>query len=262
MDTVGGHTITWNRELERLLAEEGEKALGLAWIHGQCQAYYATKNQWITIPCVVLSTLSGSASIGSQTMFQDAKTASLAIGAVSILVGILQTLGSFWMFAAKQEAHRQADIQWNKLHRFIGVEMTLPRSERIQAKDMLKICRETIERLSETSPLVPDKIVKKFNGRFNAAYPNVAIPDMAGGLKKLIINSPDSTTMIPFMAPMIPRSVSKCAGSSTDGAEPEGTNKVTHTNTVTDTDTVTVTITGTGTEQGDALEKPEIYTTC
>jgi hypothetical protein len=194
METTDTQNITWNRELEKLLAEEGEKALGASWIHGKCEGYYATRNQWITIPCVVLSTLSGSASIGSQTMFSDAKSASLAIGSVSILVGILQTLGSFWTFAAKQEAHRQADIQWSKLHRFIAVEMTLPRSERIVAKDMLKICRETIERLSETSPLVPDEIIAEFNKKFGTAYPDVAIPDMANGLKKVGVNSPDAMT--------------------------------------------------------------------
>ena len=184
------HDITWNHELEKLLADEGEKALGSAWIHGQAEGYYAARNQWITIPCVILSTLSGSASIGSQTMFSDAKTASLAIGAVSILVGILQTLGSFWTFAAKQEGHRQMEIQWAKLHRFIAVEMTLPRTERIAAKDMLKIVRETIERLSETTPLVPDNIIEAFNKKFGEAYKDVAIPDMANGLKHIAINSP------------------------------------------------------------------------
>jgi hypothetical protein len=182
--------ITWNHELEQLLAEEGEKALGSSWLHGQCEAYYAKRNQWITIPCVVLSTLSGAGSIGSQTMFSDGKTASLAIGALSIFIGILQTLGSFWSFAKQQEAHRNADIQWSKLHRFIAVEMTLPRNERIAARDMLKICREGIERLCETSPLIPDEILHKFQNKFSKTYANVAIPDVANGLKKIVINSP------------------------------------------------------------------------
>lgn len=194
METTDTQNITWNMELEKLLAEEGEKALGASWIHGKCESYYASRNQWITIPCVILSTLSGSASIGSQTMFEDAKSASLAIGAVSILVGILQTLGSFWTFAAKQEAHRQAEIQWSKLHRFIAIEMTLPRTERIVAKDMLKIVRETIERLSETCPIVPHLIINEFNDKVAKAYPGVSIPDMANGLKKVGINNHDGLT--------------------------------------------------------------------
>jgi hypothetical protein len=190
MEATDDQVITWNHELERLLAEEGEKALGSSWIHNQAESYYAKRNQWITIPCVVLSTLSGAGSIGSQTMFSDGKTASLAIGAVSIGVGILQTLGGFWSFAKLQEANRQADIAWHKLHRFISVEMTLPRNERIAAKDMLKICREQIERLSETSPIIPDCIVEDFNKRFGKKYLDVAIPDIANGLKRVIINSP------------------------------------------------------------------------
>jgi hypothetical protein len=202
MDT--DHDITWNRELEKLLAEEGEKALGSAWIHNKCEDYYAGRNQWITIPCVVLSTLSGSASIGSQTMFEDAKTSSLAIGAVSILVGVLQTLGSFWGFAKLQEAHRNADIQWAKLHRFISVEMTLPRNERIQAKDMLKICREQIERLSETSPQAPPHILDLFHTKMEGKYAGVAIPDCANGLKKVVINSPDNPSSPVLISASVP----------------------------------------------------------
>ena len=201
MDTE--HDITWNTALETLLAEEGEKALGSSWIHNQCEAYYATRNQFITIPCVILSTLSGSASVGSQTMFQDAKTASLAIGAVSIFVGILQTLGSFWGFAKLQEANRNADIQWAKLHRFISVEMTLPRNERIHAKDMLKICREQIERLSETSPQAPQVIVDAFTAKFSKKYENVAVPDIANGLKKVVVNSPHAPST-PAVSPSLP----------------------------------------------------------
>ena len=182
-------SITWNPELENLLKVEGEKALGSAWIHARCEAYYAQRNQWITIPCVVLSTLSGSASVGSQTMFSDAKTASLAIGAVSIFVGILQTLSGFWGFAKLQESNRIAEIAYSKLHRFIAVELTLPRAERVAPRDMLKFCRDTIERLAETSPLVPDAIVKEFQAKFSSAYSDVAVPDRANGLRRITVNS-------------------------------------------------------------------------
>lgn len=182
-------TISWNPELEDLLKAEGEKALGSAWIHARCENYYAQRNQWIAIPCVVLSTLSGSASVGSQTMFSDAKTASLAIGAVSIFVGILQTLSGFWGFAKLQEANRIAEIAYSKLHRFIAVELTLPRAERVAPKDMLKFCRDSIERLAETSPLIPETIVSEFTAKFSKDYADVAVPDRANGLRRIIVNT-------------------------------------------------------------------------
>ena len=180
--------VSWNQELEKLLAEEGEKALGSSWIHNECETYYSKCNQYITIPSIILSTVAGSASVGSQTLFQNTTAASVGIGLISIFVGVLQTLGSFWGFAKLQESHRNADIQWSKLHRFIAVEMSLPRRERMQARDMLKVCRDSIERLSENCPLVPYSIVVAFNNKFGKKYEDVAIPDMANGLKKIVIN--------------------------------------------------------------------------
>ena len=45
MEDPDAKEITWNHELENLLAEEGEKALGSSWLHSQCEAYYSKRNQ-------------------------------------------------------------------------------------------------------------------------------------------------------------------------------------------------------------------------
>jgi hypothetical protein len=190
MEGESSHEITWNSALEKLLAEEGEKALGLAWLHNQCEEIYSNKNTWLNIPVIVLSTLAGTASASSTTFFEDnMKMGSLGIGAVSILVGVLNTINSYFAFAKRSEAHRIADIQFNKIYRFIAVEMTLPRSERIRAKDMLKIVREQIERLAETSPIVPESVIEKFKNKFGKDYKDVAMPDITNGLRRIQINS-------------------------------------------------------------------------
>jgi len=181
--------ITWNVALEKLLAEEGEKALGLAWLHNQCEAYYGARSNWISIPVIILSTLSGTASASSTTFFADnMKMGSLGIGAISILCGILNTVNSYFAFSKRTEAHRIADIQFNKVYRFIAVEMTLPRIERIRARDMLKIVREQVERLAETSPAIPEFIVDKFKKNFRKDYKDVAQPDITNGLRRIRVN--------------------------------------------------------------------------
>lgn len=183
--------ISWNSSLEKMFAEEGEKSFGLSIIHRHCEAYYGIRNHWISIPVIILSTLAGSASVGSTSLFDDPKLASIAIGGVSICVGILQTLGSFFSFAKRSEAHRIASISYGKLYRFISVELTLPRSERIIAKDMLKIVRQDIERLAETTPLPPDTILTKFN-ILGKKYSDIMLPDIVNGLRKVIINTSSS----------------------------------------------------------------------
>ena len=59
-------------------------------------------------------------------------------------------------------------------------------------RDMLKFVRDTIERLAETSPLVPDCIILEFHARFDKDYVKVsepvAIPDRANGLRHIAIN--------------------------------------------------------------------------
>ena len=181
--------ITWNVALEKLLAEEGEKALGLAWLHNQCEAYYGARSNWISIPVIILSTLSGTASASSTTFFADnIKMGSLGIGAISILCGILNTVNSYFAFSKRTEAHRIADIQFNKVYRFIAVEMTLPRIERIRARDMLKIVREQVERLAETSPAIPEFLVDKFKKNFRKDYKDVAQPDITNGLRRIRVN--------------------------------------------------------------------------
>jgi hypothetical protein len=189
MEGIENHEISWNVALEKLLAEEGEKALGLAWLHNQCEAHFGARSNWISIPVIILSTLSGTASASSTTFFSDnMKMGSLGIGAVSILCGILNTVNSYFAFAKRTEAHRIADIQFNKVYRFIAVEMTLPRIERIRAKDMLKIVREQVERLAETSPPIPEFIVEKFKKNFRKDYRDIAQPDITNGLRRIRVN--------------------------------------------------------------------------
>jgi hypothetical protein len=56
---------------------------------------------------------------------------------------------------------------------------------------MLKFVRDTIERLAETSPLVPDCIIQEFHVRFDKDYVEVsepvAIPDRANGLRHIAV---------------------------------------------------------------------------
>lgn len=194
--------VSWNAGLELLMCEEGEKALGLSWLHTRCESYFGYRNNWISIPCIILSTLAGSASVGSQSIFEDARISSLAIGSVSLLVGMLNTINSYFSWAKRTEAHRIAHIQYAKLHRFICVEMSLPRDERIAAKDMLKVVREQVERLAETSPAVPEHIVQAFNKRLGNKYPDVAKPDVTNGLKKVLVHRTKSNEVFSAVNPM------------------------------------------------------------
>ena len=180
--------IRWNTQIERILSEEGERALCYSWLHKHSQKRYTTLNNYITIPTIVLSTIAGTASIGSQTLFNDPAASSVGIGVLSLTVSVLNTLASHFGWAALKESHRMTSSAYSKIHRFILIELSLPRKERMEAQDMLKIVRDQLDRMQETSPQVPDQIVKLFKKQFDASTPDLSKPDITNGLDPIRVH--------------------------------------------------------------------------
>ena len=191
--------ITYNASLEKLIAEEAEKCTGLAWLHKKAEAKTGVRNDWITIPTIVLSTIVGFLSSTSTSLFSNPTSASIGIGAVSLFTGILSTVGNYYSFAKRTESHRIASISYSKLARFLEIELSLPKSERILAKDLLKITKDQIERLLETSPAVDDKVIAEYKKLFKDLT-DIAHPSETNGLHKVTINSKEFTIPTPKSA--------------------------------------------------------------
>jgi len=179
--------ISWNPALEQLIAEEAERCSGSSWLHNECERYFSRLTNFIALPVIILSTANGFLSGSSQLIFPDAKVSSIGIGVASLFTGILSTIGSYFAWAKRTEAHKISSIQYQKIARFLTIELSLPKKERIQAKDILKITRDQIERLMEISPAIPDSILKRYKERFNN-IDGVTHPDVISGLHKVFIN--------------------------------------------------------------------------
>ena len=180
--------LVYNSHLEDLIASEGEKALAFQWLHDQAEKRYSQFNTYIALPVIVLSTLSGTASIGQKELFGDTPVSAVVIGLVSILVGILNTFASFFAWAKRAEGHRIAGITYSKLHRYISIELSLPREQRVPAKHFLKTIRENIDRLNETSPQIPQVVITAFQKRFEPVPADISIPDICNGLHKVEVH--------------------------------------------------------------------------
>jgi len=174
----------WTREQEQLMAEWSDIAACYRWLHDRTEKLFSSKNTWITIPVIVLSTLTGTANfaLGSFISEEPQKTyAQAGIGAVSIFAGILSTLGNFFKFAQNSEANRVASIAWGKFQRLLAVELAINPDDRIEAMDFLKICRNDLDRLIEQSPPIPDVVIKEFEEEFKD-MPHLKRPDICHGL--------------------------------------------------------------------------------
>jgi hypothetical protein len=195
MDDIG--EVSWNSQLERIICEEGERCLCFSWLHSKAEKKFSALNIYISIPVIVMSTVAGSASIGAQSLFQGSQLANFFIGGVSLSVGVLNTISSFFGWAKRTESHRISAVNYQKIYRFILIELALPRNERMAAKDMLKVVRDQCDRLQETSPQIPETVIREFKGRFGDTTPDVKKPEITNGLDPILVYSIDSATPVP-----------------------------------------------------------------
>lgn len=177
------NTFDWSPPVEDLIKRIGEQAECYSIMHKRAESYYSYFNHFIAIPVIILSTISGSGNF----IFGGDKDASLAVGAISILTGIISTLGTYFRFAQLAEGNRISGIQYNKLYQRISAELALTREHRMDANTLLKDIRETVERLEEVSPAIPTAVIDSFKRDYKQ-YQDVSRPNIANGLDTIKIN--------------------------------------------------------------------------
>jgi hypothetical protein len=179
-------TIHWTEMLEEYFASTGEKAHCLSWCHKRSEALYGNRRTWIDLPVIVISGVTGFLSAGSTTLFSNPQTSSVALGVASLFVSILNTAGSYYGWAKRSEGHRISAIHYARLYRFISVELSLPREERMGPNDFLKYVKDQYDRLQEISPLIPPEIIHEFQKKF-ANETEISKPEEANGLEKITV---------------------------------------------------------------------------
>lgn len=178
-------SITWTNRLEEYFASTGEKASGLAWVHKRSEAIYSNRRTYIDLPVIIGSGVIAFLNAGSSSLFPDQRIASTALGVGSLFMGILNSFGTYFGWSKRAEGHRISAIHYAKLYRFITVELSLPRHERMSPHDLLKYVKDQYDRLAEISPMVPDIVITQFQHKFK--HENVSKPDEANGLHKIDI---------------------------------------------------------------------------
>lgn len=195
--TESAKDIHWTLLLEKYFSDTAEKCYCYSYLHKKAEQLYESRRTFIDLPCIILATLNGATSIGSQSLFGDAKMASVGVGIVALFTATLQTVGSYFGWSKRAEAHRIASLQYSKIYRTIAVDLGLPRDERPNLKDFLKNIKEQYDRLAETSPLVPPYVIQHFKSTFNGKkYEKISKPSEANGLEEVVVYDPKKDTEI------------------------------------------------------------------
>ena len=175
----------WSKEQDALMADWSDIAGCYRWMHDRAEKQYTRQNMSMTIPVIILSTLTGTASVGISSIAggdeQIQKYMNFGIGGLSLISGILTTLNNFLRYAQFSESNRVAAVAWGKFQRLIAVELALNPLERMDSLDFLKICRADLDRLIEQSPPIPDRVISLFEHEFKDNK-KLRRPDICHGL--------------------------------------------------------------------------------
>lgn len=189
----------WTKEQEQLMAQWADVATCYRWLHDRAEKKYTRLSMCMSIPVIVLSTVTGAANfaVGSFLPPDDAALknyVSAGLGAISIVTGIITTLGNFFQYAQKSEANRVASIAWGKFQRLVSVELAINPDDRLEAMDFLKICRQDLDRLIEQSPPISDDVIKMFEAEFHN-IPNLKVPDICHGIEHTRVFNSSNTRL-------------------------------------------------------------------
>lgn len=187
--------IEYNDSVETILKENGEECESLGILHRMSYEKYNYKSNLLNIPVIVLSSAIGF--ITGIEVAYDKMNIILGIG--SVFVGIIKSIDSYFQLSSRAANHRLGALQFSQINKKIAIELSLPREQRINAKDMLNIIKTDIKNLNDIMPLIDDDIIQIYNKKYHEN--NVKKPNIVNGLSEIRIMHLVSPVSLPSLPP-------------------------------------------------------------
>jgi hypothetical protein len=156
--------LHWTETTEELLLSWADIAMCYTWIFDRAFRRLGNLNYRFTLPIIVLSTITGTISIGLNSLLppEQVETGQKVVGGVNILTGIMTTIQNYYRYAQQTEANQTASNDWARLHRNIKIELSIEREFRKPATDFVKSVRQEYERLLNARPTIDTQILEDF----------------------------------------------------------------------------------------------------
>ena len=175
--------VNWGPEHETVLAEWADKSNCYMWLHTKCNEKFHSLHIWYTIPVIIMSTLTGTANFAQDKIPASFRGyATMIIGGVNIMAGIITTIQQFLKINELNESHRVAALSWDKFYRKIKVELAKNPKERQKVVLFFAAATEEYDRLMEASPVIEKDVLLRFNKVFNKVGDEFSKPEICDTL--------------------------------------------------------------------------------
>jgi len=185
-----GANDPWSEDQELLLKSWSEQASCFRWLHSKSANHFNWYNNLLTIPSIVLSTVSGSANFlisGRDDEEDSYDWVIVTVGCINMFCAVLTSVNQFMRFGQKSEGHKKSAVAYGAFRRSINIELSMPRGSRQAPAEILEKCKTEMDRLAEMSDDIPSDVLNRFNKKFEDVT-NVSKPDITNGLHPVKIH--------------------------------------------------------------------------
>jgi len=186
-----GH-ITWNRAIENVARDIGNKAMGYKWMHihsaEKLELYY-NRLSYVNIAIAPIIAIGVIAPPEMSSQFY----LKVILSVLALTNGIASSLLKFWNNIEKSQEHRYTAIRYSSLVSNIRRQLSLPYNNRQDGKVYIEWIAREYDQLVGISPPLDRKCIAAY-ARV-AKITNIPVPDHQGVVAIKIITSDDK---IPF----------------------------------------------------------------
>lgn len=169
---------TWNTHMEVLIKSWGEKAAGLRYLHDNAAGRWRAFSNKLSLASIVIGVLSSGVSLVSTSIDdEESKNAVLyAVGGVGLVCTFLQSLKKFYNSEEKAADHNAVARQFGSFYRYIVLQMSLSREDRLPSDQLSEWVNKEYERMQQEARPLSGEDIQKFKKHF--CNSTQAIPDI------------------------------------------------------------------------------------
>ena len=149
---------TWHESYELIFSELCDEAQIRGYLHKKAYEHYYSKNLWFQIPIMMFSAISGSGNFISNSFPEQQKYIILAVGALSIITGIISSVFQYMKVSELAEGHRLSYLSWEKFYTNIKFQLRRKDDDRDNILEFINMIIPEYQRLIEISPDIPSHI--------------------------------------------------------------------------------------------------------
>lgn len=161
----------WSENLEDIVKSWALKAVLQREMHNKSAKYYKGMSTRVTLPLIMLTTLTSVGSFGAVDSAQY-KIWMYATGGLNLVAAFLASVMKFLKPDEKCSMHTRMSKLFDMYHRELTVQLGLAPDERERPDELIERAKKDMEELMNESPMVSDKVVNSVVAKHNIEVPN------------------------------------------------------------------------------------------